>query len=321
MLIRNGKWIEVSEPSIKGGLPYAEKMEITPEMAYDILLNRNPHNRKVREDDVIKLARELEDGNWKLTSAMVSFDKKGQLLNGQHRLNACIKAFKPIFVWVMFGADKSALSVEDTGRSRTGIGDRKKFLNIPLEIPSVQTLDFFICRKGIFRQMSPAAKEKFYKRFKDPAEFVTEYMRNCKFKSTAIRAAMVAAYYNISHDILKRFIDAFSQGRPDKELEFDNADPAMYLREWLIGNPLNHSAYMIDRVRLYQLTTACIQNFALKVPMFPGKTRVQTPNVQEYPVPEIDQYLPIKEGFSVNRMMSEYAENTDTKSGAKLAAK
>lgn len=68
-----------------------KKELITPEMANQIL-EKNHINRRLRIDDVNAYARDILNGNWKENSDPITISKSGNLLNGQHRLNAIIKA-------------------------------------------------------------------------------------------------------------------------------------------------------------------------------------------------------------------------------------
>ena len=68
-----------------------ELLTITPEMALD-MLSKNSSNRKVRNSRVQFYAEQMKHGNWHLTGQTITFDKNGQLLDGQHRLYALVEA-------------------------------------------------------------------------------------------------------------------------------------------------------------------------------------------------------------------------------------
>jgi hypothetical protein len=98
--------------------------KITPDQAAEIL-NGNTGNRPIRDGRVEELVRSIREGRWRLTNDAVtmtgtSHAKPGRLLNGQHRLFACVDAGKPIEVVVLYGADESAYAVMDTGAKRNG---------------------------------------------------------------------------------------------------------------------------------------------------------------------------------------------------------
>ncbi|WP_405993756.1 hypothetical protein [Streptomyces sp. NBC_00986] len=69
---------------------------------------------------VTHLARAIERGEWKLTHQGIAFDENGQLVDGQHRLAAIVKAGMAVEILVAHDVPRSAFTVMDTGRKRTG---------------------------------------------------------------------------------------------------------------------------------------------------------------------------------------------------------
>lgn len=95
------------------------KMVITPEMAKE-MLEHNSVNRPIRKRVMISLARDMATpGGWKLTGDPVLFDTKGNLIDGQHRLTACVQADTPFETWVGTNAEPDVQDVKDTGARRT----------------------------------------------------------------------------------------------------------------------------------------------------------------------------------------------------------
>lgn len=95
-----------------------ELITITPFMAKQWLMKNNG-NRKLRNDVVNAYARAMVEGNWTDSNDAICFDKDGNLLNGQHRLNACIRAgvsFKSI---VRYDCPAEAFAHMDTGATRS----------------------------------------------------------------------------------------------------------------------------------------------------------------------------------------------------------
>ena len=81
--------------------------EITPQWASQILETRNPQNRKLSERTVSRYANDIMCGNWCLTHQGIAFDENGDLLDGQHRLAAVVKAAKPVQMMVTSGIPKA----------------------------------------------------------------------------------------------------------------------------------------------------------------------------------------------------------------------
>jgi len=99
----------------------AEVVEITPADAQRYL-NNNQNNRKPRMTVVERYSRDMRAGNWSLTGESITIDANGNLLNGQHRLMACVRAGVPFTTVLVTGVTPNAFKDIDTGTKRT-IGD------------------------------------------------------------------------------------------------------------------------------------------------------------------------------------------------------
>lgn len=98
--------------------PTAEVMEITPEIALE-MLETSPGNRRLRGWYVDLLAAAMKRGEWRVTSQGIGFDRLGRLRDAHHRLSACISAGVPFQSVVVFGMSVDAYEVTDTGMMRT----------------------------------------------------------------------------------------------------------------------------------------------------------------------------------------------------------
>jgi hypothetical protein len=83
-------------------------------------LKKNTLNRPLSRQTVTQLARAIERGEWKLTHQGIAFDEEGRLVDGQHRLEAVVKAGIAVDMLVAHGVARTAFTVMDTGRKRTG---------------------------------------------------------------------------------------------------------------------------------------------------------------------------------------------------------
>ncbi|HEU02499.1 hypothetical protein LCGC14_0273880 [marine sediment metagenome] len=96
-----------------------EVVTITPTMAKKWLAETNyEENRNISRGRVDYYARQIRDGRWALNGETIIFDTEGGLLNGQHRLEAIIKAKKSAVVLVVRGVKESAFSTMDQGYNR-----------------------------------------------------------------------------------------------------------------------------------------------------------------------------------------------------------
>lgn len=99
-------------------LPPAQWMEITPKIAAD-MLTFNKNNRPRVENHVKTLTEEMKAGRWKMNGETIKFGKSGNLLNGQHTLEAVVRANVTITMLVVRGVDDDAFDTMDIGRKRT----------------------------------------------------------------------------------------------------------------------------------------------------------------------------------------------------------
>lgn len=105
-----------------------EIVNITPELAKSYL-ERNIKNRVLTKSQVDYFAKQMKNGQWMLTGQGISFDINGNLIDGQHRLSAIIKANTSIKMLVIFGLNPNSFKVYDTGRKRNG-GDSLSILGV-----------------------------------------------------------------------------------------------------------------------------------------------------------------------------------------------
>jgi hypothetical protein len=75
-------------------------MDVTPEMASKWLRENNENNRGIKTQVVKKYARDLLDGNWRVTHQCIAFDARGMLVDGQHRLSAIVLAGKSMTAYI-----------------------------------------------------------------------------------------------------------------------------------------------------------------------------------------------------------------------------
>ena len=80
------------------------------DMLTSILAELNGGNRKVSSVKVAEYEDAMSVDEWPLTGATIVFGKSGRLLDGQHRLRACVRSGKPFRSYVVFGIDDSAFS-------------------------------------------------------------------------------------------------------------------------------------------------------------------------------------------------------------------
>ncbi|MFH0241805.1 hypothetical protein ACGRHY_05045 [Streptomyces sp. HK10] len=98
---------------------HMEVLDVSPQLATE-WLTRNTNNRPLSKKTVQQLAGQIQRGEWQLTHQGIAFDEDGTLIDGQHRLAAIVKAGITVPLTVTHGVPRTAFTVMDTGRKRTG---------------------------------------------------------------------------------------------------------------------------------------------------------------------------------------------------------
>jgi hypothetical protein len=96
---------------------YAEISTIHP-MQAKRLLEGQIKNRKVSKASVKKYAEAMSSFKWVLNGAPIIF-ANGVLIDGQHRLHACIKSRVPLKTLIIKVTDESVFTTLDTGKKRS----------------------------------------------------------------------------------------------------------------------------------------------------------------------------------------------------------
>lgn len=103
---------------------------ITPEIAEKYLEDNYEKNRPMRQLVVNQYAEDMKTGNWIFNpTAPIAFSKEGYLLDGQHRLWACVQSGTEFTTIVIRNCDKQIYKVTDIGVARSAadiIGSERK---------------------------------------------------------------------------------------------------------------------------------------------------------------------------------------------------
>ena len=96
----------------------SEVVTITPEMA-EQLLEQNTRNRNISPTNLELVKTALERGEWELNGEAIKIAKDGTILDGQHRLWACLDTEISFPTLVIYGLDAAVQETMDTGKSRS----------------------------------------------------------------------------------------------------------------------------------------------------------------------------------------------------------
>jgi len=91
---------------------------ITPQMAQNYLASNGP-NRLISGEVIEQYAQDMANDRWSITGDAIRFNGNGTLLDGQHRLRACIKSDVPFQTLVVRGVETVSQEMMDIGFKRT----------------------------------------------------------------------------------------------------------------------------------------------------------------------------------------------------------
>lgn len=220
---------------------------ITPDMAKAMLEKNMKSNRRLNHQTVKRYARIMKAGGWNLTHQGIAFDDKGELIDGQHRLQAIVMANVPITMMVTYGVehrDGDAFTI-DTGTKRTtqniiqisGITD-EVYKNMSNYVSAYMRMKI-----KTNSSMPEAAEIIGYidRHYDDVAVIASIIGRGSTGSSgaklhTIVGVAIISAYYRgESEDALRRFVQVY-RNNDVEYCERYNPRHALNLRDWVRGH-------------------------------------------------------------------------------------
>lgn len=196
-------------------------MQITPEIAKEML--EHNRNRRVRDKHVANLAKMMERGKWVLSPDGISFDKAGNLINGQHRLMAVIKSGCTVMMVVTTGCDESAIGVIDQGKMRSKDDHMEMFAMD--EMCLKRTLCLTAVKQMLHRRAAALCDSLSNAEFQEICEINVDALRTLFLICGSSRSpGMVAQDYGAlleamlvtgDTEAVKAYRDAYSLGRVD----------------------------------------------------------------------------------------------------------
>lgn len=179
---------QAKEERVQLNKPGLWTIRVTPEIAYEWLTKNYKGNRRLRPYHVQYLAEEMRNGRWQADHPdAVLFDEDGEMIEGQHRINAVVEAEIPVLMRVETGVKKSIYPYLDSGLVRT-LEDRVRFSdNTQKNKVVVMLLNFFFARKGggdevgmmgrRKRRLDPETAFELYKRHKKALHWAADVHR------------------------------------------------------------------------------------------------------------------------------------------------
>jgi len=100
--------------------PHATLIQVTPQQAADWLKNRRrSKNRKLNMVNVRQYVKDMKSNRWIINNDAIAFDTQGFLLNGHHRLRACVDADVPFYSFVHWNLPDGSFITMDVNAKRS----------------------------------------------------------------------------------------------------------------------------------------------------------------------------------------------------------
>lgn len=219
---------------------------ITPEIAKEYL-KRNFNNRPLREKDISFYSNQIKSGLWRLTGQGISFDKSNKLIDGQHRLNAIIRANKAVEMLVVRDVSSDTFDVYDTGKNRSagdvlsinGVKNSVKAASIIAAYNSIKS-----CVKNSKTRELKLTNHIIYEKYSENEDLIEECIKiatSCRMKFNLISVSSLGAfimYTNLdrhhSLEAIKNFLYQLHSIYPD------DFKCTLRFREFIIKNKMNY---------------------------------------------------------------------------------
>ena len=137
-------------PSIRKTGSYSATSEnvklitITPEMA-EKMLEKNIANRKVNQANVNRIAADMTTGNYKVNGETIKISSAGEIIDGQHRLLACVKSGMPFDTYIVYNVEREAVGTIDMGKGRS-VADSLNVMGCNIKSSIIPAMNFYFNR-------------------------------------------------------------------------------------------------------------------------------------------------------------------------------
>lgn len=237
-------WISKAAPD--GLTPHQFTMDLTPEMA-NALLEKNDDNRPIKESEVIKTARDILSGKYKVNGQNIIIALDGYLNDGQHRCLAVIKANKPARTCFCVGVDRDSRTTLDQGSKRSVSdqlamsGVKNSALKAAIAKYAVQYFTYSYLNRGSRYSASQAEIINYLYENEDEINRAVVVVGH-KRESVALGRPICATMYYLIRKVVGQgayvdtFFDALLYGA-----NLPHKSPITYCRVQLIANRYKHA--------------------------------------------------------------------------------
>ena len=245
---------------------------INPKTAEKYLEKNTNNYRRMNKNKVAVYARDMKSGSWQENGESIKFNKRGELVDGQHRLKAIIEADVPVKMLVIRDVE-NYVTIYDCGKTRS-LREIALAEGIPAGLADgtmtgaaaiIVMGDPKGTKAGLSKSLYPSKMEivNQMKEHKDRWEKVFRIIRTYKYDShgnVVSRKSIIhaAVYYLLSigkdEEMLNSFFEVVGSGFPINGVE---CSPAIVLRNML----LNWNASNEDRAKYFCAAVDAFNDF------------------------------------------------------------
>lgn len=187
---------------------------ITPEVAKK-MLDANTHNRDLKPEKQ-PLEKAIRDGEWELNGSTIVFSDAGVLLDGQHRLSACVKTDTPIVCLVVRGIRQNAQMTMDVGKKRT-LAEHLKLLGYA-DYNTIAAIGEALCRSDEYGIESALHSASGYEHtLQHSLRWITGNYEDRVRPVTSLSRAVQKRYKGVSAKTAALILDQLAQKSADPE--------------------------------------------------------------------------------------------------------
>lgn len=255
---------------------------ITPDIAQN-MLNNKIFNRTISGPVVEKYSRDMKSGRWKLNGQAIKVSRSGQLLDGQHRLEAVKKAGRPFPAIVVRGILDETFSSLDIGRRKTlaeSLRDHGE-INTASLASALRWLWMHQNNCILSANISPTNGEllELLEENPDIRMSVRHALSTRDLMGSGISGALHFVFSKTNREKADTFFARLNDG-----ILLEPPNPIYYLRERLLKNRKSHRIRMAEAERFALIVKAW--NFFLQDrPMHQLSWRPRGPGGEAWPLP------------------------------------
>lgn len=210
---------------------------VTPDVARN-WLSVNTSNRSINKRLVDRLASQMKSGEFVTNGEAIIFSDDNRLIDGQHRLNACVLSGVSFRSVVVRGVHHNAFYTIDTGSARTAadslqIMGNKNAAQLAAAAKAAIILSSEYPNFGAFVPHSEIID--WIEKNSDIRDWTAWFCSNSKNRALAEPSLLISVAYLASHCFDNEKVRAFFQSCHDG-VGLEKNDPAYVLRERLIAN-------------------------------------------------------------------------------------